>query len=178
MTKIAAVFLAGVYVMSAAYSAVGAQAPRSAGEGVYTKEQADRGKVLYAEQCASCHGDNLEGSGPMPALAGPDFQTNWSTKTLGELFEKTHTTMPATAPGTLTPDQVADIVAHMLSVGTYPAGTTPLPTTVETLTQIQIGQPAGGAAPAAPADPAAPTAPGSATTPAPVPAPTTGSPVQ
>ncbi len=38
--------------------------------------QAKRGDVLYKENCATCHGDNLEGSGPMPALAGKDFWVN------------------------------------------------------------------------------------------------------
>ena len=152
MTKRAAVLVAGAFVVSAAYTAVGAQATRSANEGIYTAEQAERGKPLYAEQCASCHGDNLEGSGPMPPLAGPDFLTNWSARTVGELFEKTHTTMPATAPGTLTADQAADVVAYLLSVGRYPAGTTPLGTSMETLAQITVGEPGA----AAPADAAAP----------------------
>ena len=50
----------------------GAQAPaRSVTQGVYTADQAKRGEGIYKEQCAACHGDNLEGSGPMPALAGP-----------------------------------------------------------------------------------------------------------
>jgi mono/diheme cytochrome c family protein len=150
MTKIVAVLAAGAFVISAGYAVVGAQATRSANEGIYTQEQADRGKTMYAEQCASCHGDNLEGSGPMPPLAGPDFQTNWSGKTVGELFEKTHTTMPATAPGTLTVDQAADVVAYVLSVGTYPAGMEPLGTTMETLALIKLDPP-GGAAPAPPA---------------------------
>ena len=50
-------------------------------DGVYYEEQAKRGDVLYKEQCATCHGDNLEGSGPMPALAGKDFLANWQGKT-------------------------------------------------------------------------------------------------
>ena len=41
---------------------------------------------------------------------------------VGDLYEKTQTTMPATAPGTLTPEQAADIVAFMLSKDNYPAG--------------------------------------------------------
>src|ERR1700677_4631375 len=32
-------------------------------DGVYTAEQADRGKALYGKQCASCHGAGLDGSG-------------------------------------------------------------------------------------------------------------------
>ena len=133
----------GFFLVSVLYTSVGAQAPaaKSANDGVYTVEQAKRGEALYKEQCATCHGDNLEGSGPMPPLAGKDFLTNWKGKSVGDLFEKTHTTMPATAPGTLTPAQAADITAHMLAIGKYPAGTTELDSKVETLAQISIDEP-------------------------------------
>src|SRR5215510_11496963 len=79
-----------------------AQATKSVSEGVYTAEQAKRGEAVYKEQCAACHGDNLEGSGPMPALSGPDFVKSWKGKTVADLFDKTHSSMPATAPGSLT----------------------------------------------------------------------------
>src|SRR5688572_12935493 len=133
----------GLFMVSAPYVSVGAQAPagKSTNDGVYTEAQAKRGDVLYKEQCATCHGDNLEGSGPMPPLAGKDFLTNWTGKTVGDLFEKTHTTMPATAPGTLTPEQAAQIVAHMLAQGKYPAGTTALDTKLEALAQIKLDPP-------------------------------------
>ena len=133
----------GLFMVSALYVSVGAQAPagKSTNDGVYTEAQAKRGDVLYKEQCATCHGDNLEGSGPMPPLAGKDFLTNWTGKTVGDLFEKTHTTMPATAPGTLTPEQAAQIVAHMLAAGKYPAGTTALDTKLEALAQIKLDPP-------------------------------------
>ena len=129
----------GLFMVSALAVSVGAQAAaKSTNDGVYTEAQAKRGDVLYKEQCATCHGDNLEGSGPMPPLAGKDFLVNWLGKTVGDLFEKTHTTMPATAPGTLTPAQAADIVAYMLAAGKYPAGTTDLDTKLEPLQQIKI----------------------------------------
>ena len=141
----------GVFLLSALYVTVGAQAPaaaKSANAGVYTTAQAKRGEALYKEQCATCHGDNLEGSGPMPPLAGKDFLTNWTGKTVGDLFEKTHSTMPATAPGTLTPAQAADITAHLLMMSRYPAGTAELESKVETLAQITLDAPAAGGAPA------------------------------
>lgn len=130
----------GLFMVSALVISVGAQAPagKSTNDGIYTEAQAKRGDVLYKEQCATCHGDNLEGSGPMPPLAGKDFLVNWQGKTVGDLFEKTHTTMPATAPGTLTPAQAADIVAHMLAAGKYPAGTTELDSKLEVLQAIKI----------------------------------------
>src|SRR4029434_7221135 len=108
MRKTVAILSVCAFVLSVSYAVLGAQGKASAG--VYTEEQATRGEALYKEQCSACHGDNLEGSGPMPPLAGKDFLANWTGKTLGDLYEKTQTTMPATAPGTLSPEQAADIV--------------------------------------------------------------------
>ena len=132
--------LGGVFMVTGLYASIGAQA-KSINDGVYSDAQAKRGDVLYKEQCATCHGDNLEGSGPMPALAGKDFLASWQGKTVGDLFEKTHTTMPATAPGSLTPAQAADIVAYMLASSKYKVGTTELESKVEALQQIKIEAP-------------------------------------
>ena len=134
-TRVTFIVLTGVFAASL-YTAAGAQAPTSVTGGVYTAEQAKRGATLYAENCASCHGDNLAGNDPMPALTGAEFQGRW--KNLGELFDKTSTSMPAMAPGSLTGPQVADVLAHMLAVNKYPAGTTELGAKVDQLTLITI----------------------------------------
>ena len=94
-------------------------------DGVFTAEQAKRGATVYGEQCASCHGEKMEGVADLfPALTGDPFVKNWTGKSVGDLFEKIATTMPALDPGSLKPDQVADVVAHILSSSKYPAGTT------------------------------------------------------
>src|SRR6187549_1037978 len=128
-------------MVSGLYAAVGAQAGKSVNDGVYSEAQAKRGDALYKENCATCHGDNLEGSGPMPALAGKDFLASWQGKTVGDLYEKTHTTMPATAPGSLTPEQAADVVSHLLASSKFPAGQAELSTKVDELMQIKIEAP-------------------------------------
>ncbi len=135
--------LGGVFfLLSGLYAVVGAQgAAKSVNDGVYSEMQAKRGDVLYKENCATCHGDNLEGSGPMPALAGKDFLSSWQGKTVGDLFDKTATTMPATAPGSLTPAQAADIVSYMLASSRYKAGTSDLEPKTEALQQIKIEAP-------------------------------------
>ena len=125
-----------VFTALTCYAVVGAQAPASVTAGAYTEAQAKRGADLYAKECAACHGDTLAGMDPIPALAGSDFQSHF--KTVGELFDKTSTTMPAIAPGSLTAEQVADVLAHILSVNKYPAGSTELPSKVEALTVIKI----------------------------------------
>src|SRR5829696_5830328 len=122
MTKIIGVLTVTGFMMSGLYATVGAQAAKSVKEGVYTAEQAKRGEALYKDNCAACHGEDLAGSGPMPALAGNDFIANW--KTVGDLFEKTQTSMPASAPGSLSDQQTSDILAFMLNKSNLPAGMT------------------------------------------------------
>src|SRR5262245_57113922 len=135
-----AVLAVCVFTVSLAYAALGAQA-KSASAGVYAAEQATKGEAIYKEQCAACHGDNLEGSGPMPPLAGMDFLTNWTGKSLGDLYEKVQTTMPATAPGTLMPAQTADVLAFILKSSQFPTGSTALEGKTEALLPIQIDAP-------------------------------------
>jgi mono/diheme cytochrome c family protein len=141
MKRTVAILTVSGFCFSVAYATLGAQATRSVNEGVYTADQAKRGEATYKEQCSACHGDNLEGSGPMPPLAGKDFLANWQGKTLGDLFEKTQTTMPATAPGSLTPEQAVDVVSYLLSKDNYPAGSAALEGKMEPLQKIKLDAP-------------------------------------
>jgi mono/diheme cytochrome c family protein len=115
---------------------------KSAADGVYTEEQAKRGATLYGEQCAACHGEKMEGVADLfPALTGDLFIKNWSGKSVGELYEKIATTMPALDPGTLKPEQVADVVADILSTAKYPAGSIALVASADPLKTIKIEAP-------------------------------------
>jgi cytochrome c len=110
--------------------------------GLYTEAQAMRGTTLYSEQCASCHGEDLTGIADLfPALAGDAFLMLWQGRPMSELFEKVSLTMPALDPGSLTPEQSADLVAYMLSVSKYPAGTTDLASSADALGAITIDAP-------------------------------------
>src|SRR4249920_3323096 len=75
-------------------SALRAQETRSVWDGVYTEEQAKRGAVLFNAECASCHGSTGEGGEMAPALAGPSFTANYDGLTVGDLFDRSKTTMP------------------------------------------------------------------------------------
>jgi quinoprotein glucose dehydrogenase len=134
-TKVALTIL-GAYTACVFHVVAGAQTPASTLAGVYTADQAKRGQVLYAENCASCHGDTLAGNDPIPSLSGADFLSKW--KTVGDLFDKTSTSMPAMAPGSLTGVQVSEVLAYMLSVNKYPAGSAELPGKLEPLMEIKI----------------------------------------
>jgi mono/diheme cytochrome c family protein len=91
-------------------------------DGIYTKAQAKRGEKIYADSCASCHGDDLSGGGQTPALAGREFDLDWNDLAMSDLFDRTRATMPADKPRTLTPEQTADVIAFLLQKGTFPAG--------------------------------------------------------
>ena len=107
-------------------------------DGVYTNEQAKRGEALYAEQCASCHGLTLNGGEMAPPLTGGEFSSNWNGLTLGDLFDRIRTTMPANSPGQLNREKTADILAEILSVNQFPAGSAELPRQSEVLKEIRF----------------------------------------
>jgi S-disulfanyl-L-cysteine oxidoreductase SoxD len=124
------------------YSRLHAQEPASTShsvwDGVFTKGQSTRGAALYAQRCERCHGPSLEGVDEAPALAGPNFLSDWNGLTVGDLFNRIHTTMPADAAGSLSSEVTADILSYVLSSNNFPAGTTELPHQPEILTQIRI----------------------------------------
>jgi mono/diheme cytochrome c family protein len=118
--------------------AVAQEATRSVWDGVYTEDQADRGRPLYNQHCASCHADTLMGGEMSPPLVGGEFMSNWNGLTLGDLFERIRTSMPQNKPGTLSREVNADITAYILSVNKFPAGKTELPHSAEFLREIRI----------------------------------------
>lgn len=115
-----------------------AQQPASVWDGVYTQQQAVRGKTLYAQHCGSCHGANLDGQGPIPPLAGPDFKSNWNGQTLADLLDKMQTSMPADKPGSLSREQNADILAFLLFENGFPAGQAALSPDAAALLKIKF----------------------------------------
>ena len=105
-----------------------AQSPataRNVWDGVFTIEQADRGRILFAANCAECHGGNLEG-GESTALIGEAFWAGWSQQTVGDLLAYVSKNMPrsedGTLAGTLSAGTYAEIVAHILRTNGFPAG--------------------------------------------------------
>jgi S-disulfanyl-L-cysteine oxidoreductase SoxD len=105
-------------------------------DSVYTAAQARRGEAVYEASCASCHAPDLSGSGQASSLTGKDFNDAWNGQTLADLFDRIQTTMPADAPGTLKPAEVADVIAFILSKGAFPAGETELPAEAAALKEI------------------------------------------
>lgn len=89
-----------------------------------------KGASVYADNCAACHGDKLEGN-PAKGIGGDRLiggrgtlaskapiktvESYWPYATT--LFDYVKRAMPFTAPGSLTDDEVYSVVAYILSEG-------------------------------------------------------------
>lgn len=98
-------------------------------------QDATRGKSLYGQQCASCHGPALEGRNG-PPLAGGDFRSRWP---VGDLRDKIKNTMPQDSPGKLTVSEASDLAAFIV---TQTANAAPATATSAALSATQF-PPAG-----------------------------------
>jgi len=132
----------GFTMLAAGYSTLGAQQPASVLDGTYTAEQAKRGEKVYSDSCGTCHGEKLMGTDAGgPPLSGPDFISGWKDMSVGALLNKINMDMPSNAPGTLTPEQYADVLAYIFSINKYPAGEKELPTDAVALKPVKMAAP-------------------------------------
>ncbi len=137
--RIAAIALIPLATIVVLNNTVHAQPPTaSVWDGVYTQAQADRGKGLYSDACASCHGPELSGGEMAPPLSGGEFIANWDGLTVGDLFERVRISMPQNAPGSLSGQQNADILSYILSAAKFPTGATELPKEAGILKTIKL----------------------------------------
>ena len=107
------VVVAGAVLAAAAWVSLVSAQETLASSGVYTTAQADRGMATYDGQCASCH--------ELSRFKGNDFASAWTDKPLTDLHTAVKS-MPMDNPGSLQPQEYADILAYFLSINGYPAG--------------------------------------------------------
>lgn len=87
-------------------------------DGVYSAEQAKRGRTTYDAKCASCHDGGTMG----PELWGEAFLANWDGKDLKAFFTRIQSTMPEDAPGSLSENEALDVIAYVVQTNGFPAG--------------------------------------------------------
>ena len=106
-------------------------AMRSTLDGVYTEEQAQRGEQIKRNLCAECHEDD-------------EFtfilMESWAEGPASGLFQLISTEMPEDNPGSLAPEQYADVLAYIFKMNGMPTGSQPLEPTNEALRNIIIRQ--------------------------------------
>ena len=101
---------------------------RTTNDGVYSAEQAARGRVLFTDVCIVCHTDPLG-------------RSSWQGKPLGEVYTKILKFMPDDSPGTLRSTEVTDALAYILNSNGVAAGADPLPDDVAVLDRIIVAEP-------------------------------------
>ncbi len=87
-----------------------------------TAEQASRGKAVYDDNCASCHGTNLDNGQFGPALRGSAFKMHWEHQSANALFAYIATKMPPAGPGGLGDRAYSDVEAYVLRANDVAAG--------------------------------------------------------
>lgn len=98
-------------------------------DGVYTPGQAQRGRRVYREVCVDCHAEDWYRG---------DVVTVWEGEPVSLLYELLSSTMPEDNPGSLTPDQYADMIAYIFALNGLPSGSQELPSRASLLSRIRI----------------------------------------
>lgn len=100
--------------------------------GVYSLEQADRGKAVVAAHCAPCHGSSQP-------LSGDIFMLHWQGRDVARLFQKIKDTMPPRNQSAMVGENdKLDAVAFILQQNGFPQGAGDLQRDEAALAQIKL----------------------------------------
>ena len=104
---------------------------------VFTTAQAAKGRSSYANNCAPCHGENLEG-GSAPTLKDAGFSKKWFGMPADVLFNYISTKMPSPNPGSLDNQTNAQVLAYLFEVNGFLPGDQELPSDARTLASMTV----------------------------------------
>ena len=140
---VAAVIAGCAMIVVTAQQPPPAGGPAPAAGASYTVQQAERGRVAYAQNCSGCHGPNLDdGPSDAPPVTGVNFVTFWGTRSVADLFNYIMDSMPPATPGALGDETTLDVVAYILQRMGASAGSNAL--TSNTTTALSaVGRGAG-----------------------------------
>ena len=98
-------------------------------DGVYTEEQAERGAEVIEQVCRECHEDE--------EFVGA-FIRSWAGASVAALYDDIYSLMPEDQPGSLPPQQYADVIAYILQLNGLPPGDVELATARDALERVII----------------------------------------
>jgi mono/diheme cytochrome c family protein len=125
-----ALLLAGALAVASVGGVVAARAQgATTNDGVYTAEQAAKGKELYGQLCESCHQPGK--------FAGAEFTRAYGSKPLSEI-DAGMSEMPMDNPGILKREDIATLIAFFLEMNKYPAGQKALDGEADALKGIMV----------------------------------------
>jgi len=97
---------------------------------IYSVKQAERGESLFKRSCTGCHAAT--------DFAGGMVASHWEGGNVGDVYDIIANYMPANDPGSLKPQEAADIVAFFLHMDGYPVGYDDMPGDSAVLSKIGI----------------------------------------
>ena len=110
---------------------VAAQAPtKTTNDGVYTADQAARGKTVFESKCSGCHEPSR--------FMGDTFYESWDGKPMKEIWDIASGTMPEDNPGSLKQQEYGDILAYFLSLNEFKTGDTELQGNAAAMAAIKV----------------------------------------
>ena len=125
------VLLFGVSMLALSPTTASAQsASISTMSGVYSAEQAVKGREVFMGSCTGCH--------TVASHSGSVFAARWMRKPLSDFYEYVSHLMPKSAPGTLSEDEYVWVTAYVLKLNGMPAGTRELSAEPTVLQRIRI----------------------------------------
>ena len=113
----------------------GARAGDASPVAFYTEQQARRGQRAFRQVCSDCHYTS--------EFKGPVFTDVWARRTARDLYRELRRTMPDDNPGGLPRQTYVDVMAYILELNGYPAGSDELPPNDEVLGSFSLTPPEG-----------------------------------
>lgn len=94
--------------------AVPVESPSTVSGAHFSAEQADRGRDMFRATCTECHYSS--------EFSDSQFKFKWSRRSAGGLYQLIQTSMPETAPGSLSPEESVDLVSYILRMNGFEPG--------------------------------------------------------
>jgi mono/diheme cytochrome c family protein len=114
-------------------------APADASAGLFTEDQATRGRTTFRATCADCHYSS--------EFRDAQFKFNWGKRTVADLYRNIVENMPEDAPGSLPPQQYVDVVTYILQLNGFPPGPRELTGDEEAMGAVILEAPTGRSEP-------------------------------
>lgn len=123
---------------SPAVEAVATEAPgpEPGADALYTAEQARRGEAAYERTCLECH-TRVE-------FAERPFLFAWEGTSVAQVYSYVAENMPDDGPGSLPERDYLDVMAFILEMNGYPAGSEELTADLERMSQVPFQGHGGG----------------------------------
>jgi mono/diheme cytochrome c family protein len=125
-----ALVLAAALMLTAAFAATARAQVPVAPDPVAAANQIELGEQWFRAACLECHATG--------GLSNSDFRLKWNGRSAFDLMESIRSTMPESAPGSLTQGTYVAVVAYLIRTNGMPVGTNALPADSAGLSTIKL----------------------------------------